>query len=79
MSEKQLIIIIDHPFGQIEVPLKEWIEEGPGPRIYLTPIKVKNKATNEILPINAIPLRYRNNGLSRLLIKMNIIDNPWSK
>jgi len=72
-----ILLIIEHPFGTIEMSLEEWLKTGAGSRKLLKPYKVKDKLTGKQLPLGTIPLKYRNNSLSRFLIKLGIIENPW--
>ena len=34
-----ILVVIGHPFGDIEVPLAVWIAAGPGPRPLVRPIR----------------------------------------
>lgn len=73
---ENLVVIVDHPFGKLEMPLKVWMETGPQSRILLRPIGVMDK-NGQILDLNIIPLKYRNSPFSRLLIKLGFIETPW--
>lgn len=74
-----VILTISHPFGDVEVELDEWIRIGPGSRDLVTPISARSKSTGRELPLSVIPLRYRNSSLSRLLISLRLLENPWKK
>ena len=74
---KEIDVILSHPHGQIEVPGEKWLLTGPGERAWLSAVAAKSKKTGEVLPISVIPLRYRNNKLSRLLIKLGFLSDPW--
>lgn len=77
LNHEEIIIIISHNFGEVETTLENWIKFGPSSRKLLKPLKVKNKLTDKELPLKIIPLKYRNNKLSRFLIKLRFIKNPW--
>ena len=70
-------VIIVHPMDDIETSLETWMRNGPGPRRYVAPVRVFCADDGRPLPLSVIPLRYRNNWLSRLLIKLGVLDNPW--
>ncbi len=74
-----VVVTIEHPFGVLEVSLEEWMSTGPGPRPLLRPAAAKEKGTNRPLPMSVIPLRYRNNRVSRSLIALGVLPNPWVK
>ena len=74
----QISVVIGHPGGNIQVSLEEWIRIGPGPRPLVRPIKAILDETGEELSLSVIPLKYRNNSWSRLLIRLGILSNPWS-
>jgi hypothetical protein len=77
--QDDIIVVIPHSYGEAEMELEEWIEIGPGERELRRPTSAKSKSTNKELPLSVIPLRYRNNTLSRFLISLGVIENPWSK
>ena len=72
-----LILTIEHPFGNLEVSLTDWITTGPGPRPLVRPISVRSRSTGEALPLTAIPLVYRNDQESRRLIAEGVLESPW--
>ena len=74
---KDIELILSHPHGQIEISGEKWVLTGPGEKDLLRPIAAKSKTTGEVLPITVIPLRYRNNRWSRLLIKLGLLSDPW--
>ncbi len=58
--------------------LREWMESGPGPRPGIQPVAARHAVTGQRLSLwVAVPLRYRNTGLSRLLIRLGLLRNPW--
>ena len=72
-----ILVTVAHPFGDVEVPLDTWIARGPGPRPLVRPVSARSKGSGERLPLSVIPLQYRNNGLSRTLIAMGLLRDPW--
>ncbi len=74
----EIVVTINHPHGKIKVGLDEWIRIGPGPRKFLRPSSAYDKNSGKRLPIRVIPLRYRNNFVSRFLIRLGILSDPWS-
>jgi hypothetical protein len=72
-----VLVVIGHPFGDLEVPLAKWMADGPGPRHALKPQSARSRATGEPLPPTAIPLAYRNSRESRALIAAGRIAPPW--
>lgn len=76
LDTQDLLVTIEHPFGQIEVSLAQWMATGPGPRTLLRPTVVRSRSTGQ-LPLTVIPLQYRNNEESRPLIADGTIESPW--
>jgi hypothetical protein len=74
-----IVVIIDHPFGTVEVPLRTWMEIGPGPRPFVHPAAARHRVTGELLPLTVVPLAYRNDDESRKLIAAGKIQDPWKK
>lgn len=73
---EDVLVTIEHPFGTIEVSLTAWIERGPGPRKLLQPTAPRSRSTGEPLPLDVIPLRYRNNGATRRAIAAGEVEPP---
>jgi hypothetical protein len=72
-----VLVTIEHPFGDVEVPLSAWMEAGPGPRSLVRPVRARSRSTGRRLPLSVIPLRFRNDGESRRAIRDGRIENPW--
>jgi hypothetical protein len=72
-----VLVVIAHPFGDVEVPLTDWIVTGPGPRRLVRPVRARSRSTGQRLPLSVIPLRYRNNGQSRRAIADGVLKDPW--
>ena len=77
VDSDDILVTILHPHGEIETTLANWIERGPGGRPLLAPERVRRASTGEPLSLRTIPLRYRNNGWSRLLIRLRVLKDPW--
>lgn len=74
----EILVTIGHPFGDLEIPLEEWIMRGPGPRPLVRPVSARSATTGEPLPLTVIPLRYRNDAESRSLIAAGVlVPPPW--
>jgi len=74
---QRVMVIVAHPYMDIKVPLEVWIEMGPGPRTLVRPHRVECEDGTR-LPFWVIPLRYRNDWLSRRLIQWGWIEDPWA-
>lgn len=72
----EIYVTVNHPWGDLEIPLTAWIEYGPGPR-HLVSINSARCSDGRILPLTVVPLQFRNNQLSRLLIKLKFLSDPW--
>jgi hypothetical protein len=72
-----ILVTLAHPHGDVEVPLAEWMRAGPGGRPLLQPVAARRASTGRPLPLRVIPLRYRNTGLARLLIRARLLPDPW--
>lgn len=70
------LVVLDHPAGNMEVSFADWKAVGPGERKFLRPMAAL-AADGAPLSIRAIPLRYRNNNLSRALISFGVMKSPW--
>jgi hypothetical protein len=73
----EIIVIVAHPMGDVETPLEAWMRHGPGERELVSISRVVCKDDGRTLPVSTIPLRYRNNFLSRWLISVGLLQNPW--
>ena len=73
---EDIVVQINHPNGDIRQQLQDWIETGPGPIRKLRPIRAYDRNGQEI-GMQRIPFRYRNSFLSRCMIRIGLIKNPW--
>jgi hypothetical protein len=76
-SHDDILVVIGHPAGEVEVPLAVWMATGPGPRPYVRPVRARSRSTGRPLPLTVIPLRYRNDEQSRRAIHDGLIEDPW--
>lgn len=76
-EHSDILVIVAHPFGNIEAPLETWIENGPGPRPYVGIIAARRKSTGESLPMDEIPLEYHNSAESRARQRQGLLPWPW--
>ncbi len=79
MDLSQIIITIAHPSGDIEVALEEWIVQGPGSRLFVRPVSVKDKVTGKPLSLDVIPIQSRNDKHSIEMIVNGQIRDPWKR
>jgi hypothetical protein len=49
-----ILVTVGHPHGDIEVPLSEWIDKGPGPRPLVQLVSARRKSTGEPIPLEDI-------------------------
>ena len=77
-DSKNVMVLIQHPHGDIKTPLDEWIRVGPGSRQYLRPVKAYDSESGAPLPMRVVPFRYRNTALSRMAVRLGIVRAPWS-
>ncbi|XYH96871.1 hypothetical protein ACMHYB_55375 [Sorangium sp. So ce1128] len=75
----EVIVTLGHPHGDIDTPLRIWMERGPGPRPLVRPIAAKHAKTKQPLPLSVVPMQYRNDTESRDLIARGVIADPWKK
>jgi hypothetical protein len=71
------LVQIDHPHGELRIPLELWIERGPGPRDLVRPIAAYALPDEREVSLSVVPLRYRNNRWSRLLVRLGMLVQPW--
>lgn len=71
-----VIVTVAHPWADIETTLARWIETGPGPRPFVT-ITAARRRNGDSIPLEAIPLQYRNNPESRRLQRLGRLPAPW--
>jgi len=77
LDPKTILVVIRHPHGDIETTLDTWISTGPGSRELVAPIAARDAQTGRPLNLSVVPLRYRNNRLSRGLIRLGLLRCPW--
>jgi hypothetical protein len=75
---EDVLVLIQHPFGDLWPTLAEWMERGPGPRVGLRPVAARSRLTGEELPLSVIPLPYRNDKQSQAAIERGEIADPWA-
>jgi hypothetical protein len=74
---EDVLVIVSHPFGDIEITLAQWMAVGPGPRPLVRPVAARSRVSDEPLPLTVIPLRYRNDEQSRTAIRQGLVTDPW--
>lgn len=78
-NAQDIIVTLAHPHGDVDTTLTQWMEIGPGPRPFVRPVAAREATTGASLPLTVVPLRYRNTALSRALIKMRVLKDPWRR
>jgi hypothetical protein len=72
-----ILVTVAHPWGDVEVPLNEWIRTGPGPRPYVGIIAARRQSTGREVPMAEIPLEYHNSPEARSLQRQGLLPCPW--
>ena len=73
-----VLVTLDHPFGELEVTLARWMAVGPGPRPLVRPIAARSRSTGQELPMSVVPLAYRNDANARALFAAGKLKWPWA-
>lgn len=76
-DQADVVVLIPHPYRDVECPLAQWIRTGPGPRPYVRPSRAWSRTTGEELPLTVIPLQYRNTRAARRAVRDGLVPNPW--
>ena len=71
-----VIVTVAHPWADIETTLARWIETGPGPRPFVA-VTAARRRNGDPIPLEAIPLQYRNSPKSRRLQRLGLLPAPW--
>jgi hypothetical protein len=71
-----IIVTVAHPWADIDTPLRTWIDTGPGPRPLVT-ITAARRRNGDPVPLETIPLEYRNSPESRRLQRLGLLRAPW--
>lgn len=82
MDVSEIEVAVDHPMvgGPVWMPLRAWIALGPGPEPCVRrvgPVAARRRGSSEPLPLRVVPLRFRNNRLSNLLVSLGFLRDPW--
>jgi hypothetical protein len=59
------------------VTLARWMAVGPGPRPLVRPIAARSLSTGQELPMDVVPLAYRNDAKARALLAAGKLKWPW--
>lgn len=71
-----VLVTVAHPYADVETTLRTWIEIGPGPRRLVTITSARRRDGSPV-PLEEIPLKYRNNAESRRLQRLGMLPAPW--
>ncbi len=73
-----IVLVVQGASGKFETPIEDWLLRGPGACETARPVAARLAPSGHALPLHCIvPLRYRNTTLSRLLIALRVLPNPW--
>jgi len=72
-----VLVTVAHPWGDVEVPLEDWIRIGPGPRPYVAIVAARRRSTGESVAMDEIPLEYHNNPEARRRQRQGLLPCPW--
>ena len=79
LRPEEVILIVPHNWGTLEISMPYWMAHGPGLRPGIQPVAARHAITGKPLPLRILPLRYRNTCFSRWLIRVGLLRDPWSK
>lgn len=71
-----VMVTVAHPSGDIEASLAAWIQVGPGSRPLVT-ISRARRGDGSPVPLDEIPLQFRNTVESRRLQRLGLLPTPW--
>jgi hypothetical protein len=54
IDPEDILVVVGHPHGDVEVPLTQWIETGPGPRPFVQLRSARRRSTGEPVPLDQI-------------------------
>lgn len=74
-----VFVTLSHPQADGEEPPTKWIEAGSGPRLLARPIAVQSRRFGCALPLSVMTFRYRNSWTSRLLVRVGLVLDPWTR
>ncbi|MFD0853598.1 hypothetical protein ACFQ07_15280, partial [Actinomadura adrarensis] len=77
LDPEDVLVLIQHPWGDLWPTLAAWMKYGPGPRHGLRPVAARSRLTGEELPLTVVPLPYRNDAESRAAIERGEVPDPW--
>src|SRR5687768_6635622 len=79
LDPNDVIVTVATKWGDVPMPLAHWMENGPGVYPMLRPVAARHRESGEDLPLDTIPLRYRNNAEALALIVAGELDEPWGR
>ncbi len=73
-----IVLVVRSGSEDTETAIEDWLRLGPGECESARPVAARLTPSGHALPLHCIvPLRYRNTTLSRLLIALRVLPNPW--
>ena len=76
-NEETIWLVLDHPHGEVEVSMSEWMSVGPGERSCVRPTEAYQGRDRRRVSLTVLPLRFRNSRLSKMLISLGVLEDPW--
>ena len=74
-----VVVMVRHPYGAVEVPLREWMVQGPGQRPYVSIASARRISSGVPVPLKDIPAEYHNTPESRRLQRLGRLPTPWGR
>ncbi len=72
-----VMVMLAHPWGDVEVSLAAWIQVGPGPRPVVM-ISRASRRDGSLVRLEEILLRCRNAAESRGLQRLGLLQARWA-
>jgi len=72
-----VLVTAAHPWGNMEVSLDAWVQNGPGPRPYVGIVAARRSSTGREVPLAEIPFEYHNSPETRSLQRQGLLPCPW--
>jgi hypothetical protein len=74
------MVVVRHGARREALPVEEWLQRGPYLDRTAQPVAAWLAPSGYPLPLGCVvPLRYRNSRLSRLLIALRLMPDPWRR
>jgi hypothetical protein len=75
-----IMVVVRHGAQREALPVEEWLRRGPDLDPSAEPVAAWLAPSGYPLPLSCVvPLRYRNSRLSRMLIALRLVADPWRR